>query len=239
MARVGLQELLVGQRGDGARVSAGLKAVCGVGEELPGERLVKHVVGVGERTLHLVEDHPVVGEACVCALSLDLQVPALLLEDARAPVDGGVQDRVQVDAHEVLEVRRVGGGHRVHGLVREGQRVQKGLHGRLEQVDEGLLHRVSVRAAQHRVLQDVEDARVVCRRGLEADGKGLVDVRAGKPQRPGAGGVVAQDVGLARDLGHGLDVGDGEACVACPHRKRGVGCVKGCLVHVCAPRFAV
>lgn len=45
---------------------------------------------------------------------------------------------------------------------------------------------------------------------------------------------MAQDVGLAGDLGHGLDVGDGEACVARPHRKRGVGCVKGCLVHVCS-----
>ena len=136
VARVGLEELLVGERGDGARVSARLEAVGRVGVELARKRLVEHVVRVGERALHLVEDHAVVGERRLGALALDLEVPALLLKDPRAGIDRRVQDRVQVDAHEVLEVGGVRGGNGVHRLVREREGVQERLHARLEQVDE-------------------------------------------------------------------------------------------------------
>ena len=229
MARVGLEELLVGQRGDGAGVAAGLVAVGRRGEETALELLVEDVLGVGERALHLVEDDAVVGEAGLVALALDFQVPALLLKDPRPAVDRRVEHRVQIDAHEFLEVGRVRGGDGVHGLVGEGERVQEGLHRGLEQVHERLLDRVGVRAAQDRVLEDVEDARVVRGRGLERNREGLVVVGAGEPQQAGAARLVAHDVAVAADLGHGLGGDDGEAGVARAVRERGgrLGVVNG------------
>ncbi len=231
VARVGIEELLVGERGDGARVSARLEAVGGVRVERARKRLVEHIVRIGERTLHLVEDHAVVGEFCLGALALDLEMPALLLKDARAGVDGRVQHRVEIDAHEVLEVGGIGGGHGVHGLVGEGEGVEEGLHARLEQVDEGLLDGVGVAAAEHRVLEDVEDARVVGGRGLEGDGEGLVHVGVREPQKARAGGLMAHHVGLPADLRHFLDMGNGESGVLGSLGERGVGRREVLLFH--------
>ena len=209
VAGVGLEELLVGELRDGARVATALEAVAGVGEEPVVEGLQEDLVGIGVRALHLVEDDAVVGEGGT--LTLLLVVPALLLEDAGAVVDVGVQDGIQVDVHEVHEVLLVGGRHGVHGLVGERERVEEGLHGALEQVDERFLDREALAAAQDRVLEDVEDARVVGGRRLERDGEGAVGVGAGEPHGPGACLHVAHDDRLAADLGDLLDAGDLEA----------------------------
>ena len=119
-----------------------------------------------------------------------------------------MQHGVHIDVHEVEQVLLVGGGHRVHGLVGEGQGVEERLHRGLEQVDEGLLDRVAVAAAEHRVLEDVEDAGVVGRRRLEGDGEGHVLVVVGKPHERRARDAVSHDVGGAlnlRDLFRALD----------------------------------
>ena len=49
------------------------------------------------------------GLAAVCGLCLvrglaQLVMPALLLEDARVAIDVGMENRVEIDLHEVLEV---------------------------------------------------------------------------------------------------------------------------------------
>jgi len=128
-------------------------------------------------------------------------VPSLLFEDAGAVVDGGMEHGIEVDAHEVLEVGRVGGGHWVHGLVREGEGVQERLHRRLEQVHERFLDGIGVGAAEDGVLEDVEDAGVIRGWRLEGDGERRVVIGAGEPQGAGTGGVVAKHVCAARDLG--------------------------------------
>ena len=231
VARVGLEELLVGEAGDGAGVAARLEAVGGVGEQRARKRLIENVVRVGERTLHLVEHDAVVRKARVRSLTLDLEVPALLLKDAGAVVNRRVQDGVEVDAHEVLEVGRVRRCHGVHRLVGESERVQEGLHARLEQVDEGLLDGVSVRAAQHRVLEDVEHAGIVGGRGLERYGERLVRVVIGEPHQASARGLVAHDVGLAADLADRLDVLDDKPGMARSHGERRFGGQEVFLCH--------
>ena len=122
-----------------------------------------------------------------------------------------MQHGVHIDVHEVEQVLLVGGGHGVHGLVGEGQGVEERLHRGLEQVDEGFLDRVAVAAAEHRVLEDVEDAGVVGRRGLEGDGEGHVLVVVGKPHERRTRDAVAHDVGGPLDLGNLLDAFDNEA----------------------------
>ena len=103
-------------------------------------------------------------------------MPALLLEHLALAVDVGVQHRVHVDVGQVHEVLIVGGRHGVERLVAEGHGVQKRLHAGFQQVDEGLLDGELLRTAQNRVLQDVEHAGVVGRRGAKGDGERLVAV---------------------------------------------------------------
>ena len=208
VARVRVDELLVRKLRNVARVSAGLEAVRRVRKQALVHGLKQHLVRVAQGSLHLVEDDAVVrkararvcGRGCVSVRVLKLQVPALLLEDARPLVDGGVEHRVQVHVHQVLQVRGVRGRHGVHRLVRKRQRVQKRLHGRLQQVHERLLHREALAAAQDGVLQDVEHARAVGGRRLERYGEGLLVVVDGDPHGPGAGCVVTHDVGGAGKL---------------------------------------
>ena len=215
MARVVVQEVLVGELRDGARVAAGLVRVGGVGEQRRGDGVVQHVHGVGKGALHLVEDHAVVAQGAVFKLAalgdVQLVVPALLLEDGGLGVDGGVEHGVHVDARQVHEVLLVSGGDRVDRLVRVGHGVEERLHGALDEVNEGLLDGIALGAAQNRVLQDVEDAGVVCGRGFETDGERLVLVLAGQVQQARARCVMAHDVGVGVELGDVLVAKDGEA----------------------------
>ena len=199
VAVVAVQVRLVGERGDGRWRAARLEAVGGVGEQRGRKRVVEHRLRVGQRALHLVVHHAVVHQL-VRRARRQLKVPAFLLEHRALVVDGRLEHRVQVHLHEILEVLGVGGRHRVHGLVGERHGVQERLHGRLQQVDEGLLDGEPLRAAQHRVLQNVEDARVIGSGRLEAYGECLVRVAVLQEEQARAAALVAQDVRGALDL---------------------------------------
>ncbi len=213
VARVRVQELLVAELGDPARVAAAFLRVGGVRKELRAHAVVEHAHGVGERALHLVEDHAVVAQARGLArlVPVELEMPPLLLEDGLLGVDGGVQHRVHVHVHEVVEVLLVGGGHRVDRLVGVGHGVQERLHGALDEVHERLLDGVALRPAEHRVLEDMEDAGGVGGRRLKGDGKGLVLVAAGKIEQAGARGRVPEHIGAGVELVHLLAALDGKA----------------------------
>ena len=60
MARVRVQELLVGERGNRARIAAAFVRIGGVGIERGVDGVVQHAHGVGQRALHLVENHAVI-----------------------------------------------------------------------------------------------------------------------------------------------------------------------------------
>ena len=60
VARVRVQELLVGERRDRARVAAALVRIGGVGIKRGVDGVVQHAHGVGQRALHLVEHHAVI-----------------------------------------------------------------------------------------------------------------------------------------------------------------------------------
>ena len=191
VARVRVQELLVGERGNCARVAAALVRIGSVGIERGVDGVVQHAHGVGQRTLHLVEHHAVIAQRALAqargaalALALDalrqvqLVVPAFLLKNGGLGVDRRVEHRVQVHVHQVVQILLVGGGNGVDGLVGVGHGVEERLHGALDQVDKRLLDGKLGRSAQHRVLKNVEHAGGIGRRRLKANGKGLVFVVA-------------------------------------------------------------
>ncbi len=216
-----LEELLVGEVGDGARRAARLEAVGRVGEQGRLQLVVQHRVRVGQGALHLVVHHAVQHEARRAVGRLggrhgvachgiarrglhvagQLVVPALLLEDGALAVDGRVQHCVEVHVGEVEQVLVVRAGHGVHRLVGERHGVQKRLHRAFQQVHERLFDGELVAAAQHGVLEDVEDAGVVGGRGFERDGERLVRVVVRQVQQLRAGLVVVEHVGGAVDFG--------------------------------------
>ena len=235
MARVCVQELLVGERGNRARVAAALVRIGGVGIERGVDGVVQHAHGVGQRTLHLVEHHAVIAQralaqvgGAVAALALDalrqvqLVVPALLFKNGGLGIDGRVEHRVQVHVHQVVQILLVGGGNGVDGFVGVGHGVEERLHGALDQVDKRLLDRELGRSAQHRVLKNMEHAGGIGRRRLKANGKGLVLVVARQVQQASARGSVAQHVGVRVELGHGLAALDGKTVAGgTGHQQRG------------------
>ena len=62
MARVRVQELLIGERGNRARVAAALVRIGGVGIEHGVDGVVQHAHGVGQRALHFVEHYAVIAQ---------------------------------------------------------------------------------------------------------------------------------------------------------------------------------
>ena len=234
VARVRVQELLVGERGNRARVAAALVRIGGVGIERGVDGVVQHAHGVGQRALHLVEHHAVITQRALAqargaaALVLDalrqvqLVMPALLLKNGGLGVDGRVEHRVQVHVHQVVQILLVGGGNGVDGLVGVGHGVEERLHGALDQVDKRLLDGKLGRPAQHRVLKNMEHAGGIGRRRLKANGKGLVFVVARQVQQASARGSVAQHVGVRVELGHGLAALDGKTVAGgTGHQQRG------------------
>ena len=232
MARMRVQEMLVGERGNRARVAAALVRIGGVGIERGVDGVVQHAHGVGQRALHLVEHYAVIAQCAlaqaggaVAAFALrqvQLVVPALLLKNGGLGIDGRVEHRVQVHVHQVVQVLLVGGGDGVDGLVGVCHGVEERLHGALDQVDKRLLDGKLGRSAQHRVLKNMEHAGGIGRRRLKANGKGLVFVVARQVQQASARGSVAQHVGVRVELGHGLAALDGKTVAGgTGHQQRG------------------
>ena len=222
VARVRVQELLVGERGNRARVATALVCIGGVGIERGVDGIVQHTHGVGQRTLHLVEHHAVIAQRALAQArgaavdlgvlrQVQLVVPALLLKNGGLGIDGRVEHRVQIHVHQVVQILLVGGGNGVDGLVGVGHGVEERLHGALDQVDKRLLDGKLGRSAQHRVLKNMEHAGGIGRRRLKANGKGLVLVVARQAQQASARGSVSQHVSVRVELGHGLTALDGKA----------------------------
>ena len=152
MARVGVQVRLIGEVGDGRGVAAGFVSVGGVGEQRRVEACQGDLVRVGHGPAHLVEHNAIGHEVPVRAFALHFVVPAFLFENRTLVVELGEEHGVEIDAHQVHEVALVGACDRVHRLVGERERVEERLHRGFEQVDERLLYRILVAAAQNGVL---------------------------------------------------------------------------------------
>ena len=170
------------------RIAAGHMAIEVVREQEAVHLVLQHRGGRAEGALHLVEHHALVAQV----LPFALIAPALLPEDLALVVNGRVQHRVQIDVHQVEEIPVVPAGDGVHRLVRVGHGVEECLDGALQQLHEGLLHRVLVGPAEHRVLQNVEHTGGVLRQRLEGDGKRLVLVLPVQPAQLGPGLVMRQ-----------------------------------------------
>ena len=209
VARVGVEIALVGELRNGARMAARFEGVARTGEQLGVHAAVQHAFGIGQRAFHFVEHHAVVAQALgrsrLGVRVVEFVMPAFLLKHRALAVDRRVQHGVHVHVGKVFEVLVVGAGHGVHSFIGECERVEKRLHRGFQQIDERLFHREFIGTAQHRMLQNVEHARVVDRRSFERDGERLVLVGIMQKQQAGAAFSVAHHNGVAVDFAQRLD----------------------------------
>ena len=101
-------------------------------------------------------------------------MPAFLAEDIPLFIDVRIEHRVQIDVHQVLEIRVVAARHRVNSLVRISHSIEEGVERTLHKFDKRILDRKIPGAAQHRVLDDMCNAGGILRRRAESDIEYLV-----------------------------------------------------------------
>ena len=165
--RVEVREHLLRELRNRRRIAAGLIVVRRIGIECGHNLAFEQVIRRRERALHLIVDNAAIGERCLRAF--DFIVPALLHEHLRILAHRGIEYRVEVDIHEILEILVVAARDRIHRLVRIRHRIEERIEAALDELDERLLERIFARAAERRMLDDMRDARVIRRRRAECD----------------------------------------------------------------------
>ncbi|OQC73355.1 MAG: hypothetical protein BWX45_00516 [Deltaproteobacteria bacterium ADurb.Bin002] len=107
----------------------------------------------------------------------------------------GMQNKVRVNARQIIKIRLDLTGYRVKGFVRVREGVDEGLHAGTNQFFEGVLQRIFLRAGQHTMLQDMGQARGIRGRRPEADGVKVLPVHGVQMQHFGAGFAVLHFIG--------------------------------------------
>ena len=177
------QELLIRQLWDRLGIAAAVIPVAGIRIQRADEDPPQPAhIGRG-RALHLVEHHAV--EARLLAAEID--AAPLLQEDGFVRQQQGAEHRVKIDARQVHEVLFIFAGNRITRVIGRGMGVKVGVERAFQQVEERLLDREALRAAEHRMLQDVEHARIVRRQGFERHVKQLVLLSVLHPVKDRAG----------------------------------------------------
>ena len=148
-------------------------------------------------------------------------MPTLLLQHLRA--DTRKEDGIQIDINQVVEVGQVGRSYWVGRLVRIGHGVEKGLHRTLQQFEEGLLYRIFARTAEHGMLKNMRDPRVIIWWGAKGDPEALILIIALDREQFGTAALVPVEAGTGVDLRHLLVTQQGKSVV---------------LVHDVSPRHA-
>ena len=227
VAEIEVLVLLECEVGDARGITARDEAVGVVGEEHPAQLVVEEALGVRERALHLAVHHAVAGEI---PFIVHLVVPALLTEREGRFHAEGMEHGVHVDVDQVEEVLAVARADRVRRVVGGGPGVEERRKGALEQLHEWLLHGILLRSAQHGMLEDVGDTRVILGNRAERDREGHVVVVAVEPHEVGAAFRIGHPHERAIHLGNRRDGRYLESAHAVAHLVR-----TGGTGHQCAP----
>ena len=115
-----------------------------------------------------------------------------------------MEDRIQIDIHQIVKILQIGAGNRIDRLVRVGHGVEEGLERPLEQLDKRLFERILLRPTQHGMFHNVRNPRRVGRGGAEGNAEDLILIVICHRQQFGARLDMAIDAGDRLQLGNGL-----------------------------------
>ena len=111
-------EHLIAQVRDGLRVAAGLIAISCVRIKSCHNPAFQQIIRCRQRPLHFIVDNAAVDQRVLRLFNLIM--PALLHQHLRIFQHIGIEHRIKVNVHQILEVLVVAAGHRIHGLIRVG-----------------------------------------------------------------------------------------------------------------------
>ena len=185
-----IKELLISKLRDHLRIPAGLVGIRGIREQGVQNHPVQHALRGGEGALHLIVHYPVISQRPF--RGFQPITPAFLAEDLLMLIDIGIEHRVHVDVHQVLEILVVAACHRINRLIRVGHGIEKCIQRALHQLHEGILGRKVPGSAQHGMFHDVGHAGAVCRGRTESDAEYFIVILILHQKHPGPALFVAQ-----------------------------------------------
>ena len=112
------QKILIGKIRNILRVTAGLHAIGGIRVQGIHHYSLQHFIRGGKCSLHFVVNHAVYGKRRIFVLHF--VVPAFLTENLFFLINIGMEYRIQIDIHQIFEIRIVAACQRIYGLVRIG-----------------------------------------------------------------------------------------------------------------------
>ena len=198
VSRVESEELLICKVGDTFGISAGFHAVGGIREKSIENDPLQIFVRRRESALHLIVDNAVVRDRIVFILNMIM--PSFLAENIRLVIDMRMEDSIQIDIHQVAEIRVIGARDRIHGLVRVCHRIQECVERTLDELDERVFQREFFGTAQHGMFVDVGHAGRVLGRGAERDVEHLIVIVRRNQHDSRTGLFVPEDPSLSMNV---------------------------------------
>ena len=195
---VKIQKLFIGQLRNFLRVTAGFHSIGSVRKQMIENRAVQNLLRRREGALHFVVNHAVIGQRV--GLLLHLVMPALLPEDFFVSVDVRIENRIQIDIHQILKIRVIAAGNRVNRLVRICHGIQECIQRSLCQFHKRVLQRKFSGTAEHRVLNNMGYTGRIFRRRPKTDGEYLVFIVIGQQGNSGPAFFMNQKRGIRVDV---------------------------------------
>ena len=161
-------------------------------------RAVQNLLRRREGALHFVVNHAVIGQRV--GLLLHLVMPALLPEDFFVSVDVRIENRIQIDIHQILKIRVIAAGNRVNRLVRICHGIQECIQRSLCQFYKRVLQRKFSGTAEHRVFNNMGYTGRIFRRCPKTDGEYLVFIVIGQQGNSGPAFFMDQKRGIRVDV---------------------------------------
>ena len=125
MAAVCGHELFVRQRRDCIRIASGIEAISGIGKKLAGHFGFPDLGDVTHSAFHFIENHALVD---ILTIRVRFNMPAFLAENPLILENAGAEYCIQIDAGEIQEVLIISASNGIHGHIREGHGIKKGIH---------------------------------------------------------------------------------------------------------------
>lgn len=145
--------------------------------------------------LHFVVYHSIVGQRRIFVFQLVM--PAFLHENLRIFQTVGIENRIQVHIHEIVEIHIISAGNGIHGLIGPGNGIEECVEGPFGQLHERLLQRIFPGTAEGGMFHDMGCSLGIIRCGAETDIKYFVIIIV----------VQIHETGAALDVLHQVRIG--------------------------------
>ena len=142
---VKVQILLIGKLRNHLRIAARDNRIRGIRIQGSQNLIIQHIIRGRHHALHLIVNNTVDQNLrclpTIGGILLHLVMPALLPENILIGIDVRMEYSIQIHVHQIGKILLIGGGHRIHRLVRVRHCIQEGIQRSLHNLNERILDR--------------------------------------------------------------------------------------------------